>query len=122
ALNGIAEVLDHCYEHHTQTKEQAMNRIATFLLGIIALVSTTALAAELKFSITPNFFEDKPDNHQLGPCHGGAAIDKAGNIYVSTDTPRGIVIFSPGGKFLRAAGPTRIHALEIREENGVEYI
>lgn len=49
-------------------------------------------------------------------------IDKAGNIYVTTDTPRGIVIFSPDGKFLRAAGPTRIHALEIREENGTEYL
>jgi DNA-binding beta-propeller fold protein YncE len=49
-------------------------------------------------------------------------IDKAGNIYVTTDTPRGIVVFSHNGKFLRAVGPTRIHGLEIREENGVEYI
>jgi DNA-binding beta-propeller fold protein YncE len=49
-------------------------------------------------------------------------IDKTGNIYVTTDTERGIVIFSSAGKFLRAVGPTRIHGLEIREENGVEYI
>jgi DNA-binding beta-propeller fold protein YncE len=97
-----------------------MNRISTFLL--LALVSTTALAAELKYSIVPDFFEDKPGGQQLGPCHGGAVIDKAGNIYVTTDTPRGIVVFSPEGKFLRAVGPTRIHGLEIREESGVEYI
>src|SRR5258706_533505 len=99
-----------------------MNRITTSMLGIIALVSTTTFAAELKYSITPDFFEQNPDNKPLGPCHGGAVIDKAGNIYVTTDTKRGIVVFSAGGKFLRAFGPTRIHALEVREENGVEYI
>src|SRR6267378_3354420 len=99
-----------------------MNRIAPSLLGIIALVSTTTFAAELKYSITPNFFEQNPDNKPLGPCHGGVVLDKAGNIYVTTDTERGIVVFSPKGKFLRAFGPTRIHGLELREENGAEYI
>jgi len=99
-----------------------MNRIARILLGMIALVSTTAFAAEPKYSITPNFFEQNPDHQALGPCHGGVVIDKPGNIYVTTDTARGIVVFSPAGKFLRAVGPTRIHGLEIREENGVQYI
>jgi hypothetical protein len=97
-----------------------MNRIAIALL--LALASTTTFAAELKFAAVPNFFDSMPGGEQLGPCHGGAVIDKAGNIYVTTDTKRGIVIFSPQGKFLRAVGPTRIHGLEIREENGVEYI
>ena len=99
-----------------------MNRITQILLGIIALASTSTLAAELKYSIAPNFFEQPPGNKPLGPCHGGAVIDKAGNIYVTTDTERGIVVFSPAGKYLRAVGPTRIHGLEIREENGTEYI
>src|SRR5437867_9902550 len=99
-----------------------MNRTATLLPALIALVSTTALAAELKFTITPNFFEQNPGGKQLGPCHGGAVIDKAGNIYVTTDTPRGIVVFSSDGKFLRTVGPTRVHGLEIRNEAGVEYI
>jgi len=49
-------------------------------------------------------------------------IDKAGNIYVTTDTDRGTVNFSPAGRILRAVGPTRIHGLEVREENGVEFI
>lgn len=99
-----------------------MKRIATSLLGIIALVSTTAPAADLEYLIVPPFFEQNPGNKPLGPCHGGLVIDKAGNIYVTTDTERGIVIFSPAGKFLRAAGPARIHGLELREEDGVEYI
>src|SRR6266516_721627 len=103
-------------------KEQSMNRIAQSLLGIIALVCTATLAAELKYSITPDFFEQNPGGKPLGPCHGGAVIDKAGNIYVTTDTDRGTVNFSPAGRILRAVGPTRIHGLEVREENGVECI
>jgi hypothetical protein len=99
-----------------------MNRIAQILLGLIALASTAASAAELKYSIVPGFFEKDPDGKPLGPCHGGVVLDKAGNVYVTTDTPRGIVVFSPAGKYLRAFGPTRIHALEVREENGVEYL
>jgi len=99
-----------------------MNHIAQTLLGIIALVSTTNFAAEQKYSIAPKFFEQDPDNKPLGPCHGGVVIDRAGNIYVSTDTERGIVVFSPAGKFLRAIGPTRVHGLEVREENGMEYL
>ena len=98
-----------------------MKRIAQSL-SIVALASTTTFAAELKYSITPNFFEQNPGNKPLGPCHGGAVIDKAGNSYVTTDTERGIVVFSPAGRFLRAVGPTRIHGLEVREENGMEYL
>jgi DNA-binding beta-propeller fold protein YncE len=99
-----------------------MNCLKLLFPCIIALVSTLAHAAELKYSIVPNFFEQTPGGQPLGACHGGAVIDKAGNIYVTTDTSRGIVVFSANGKFLRAVGPTRIHGLEIREENGVEYI
>jgi hypothetical protein len=99
-----------------------MNRLTNTLVLLIALASTLAQGGELKYSIDPNFFDPNPGGQQLGPCHGGAVIDKAGNIYVSTDTPRGIVVFSSSGKFLRTVGPARVHGLEIREESGVEYI
>jgi DNA-binding beta-propeller fold protein YncE len=99
-----------------------MNRLTQILLIAFALVSTTALAEELKFSITPNFFEQDPGGKSLGPCHGGVVIDKAGNIYISTDTERGILVFNPEGKFVRSFGPTRIHGMELREEEGVYYI
>lgn len=99
-----------------------MKRIAHALLGLIAVATFTASAAEMKFSIVPDFFDKEPGGKPLGACHGGAVIDKAGNIYVTTDTPRGIVVFSSAGKFVRAFGPSRIHALELREESGVEYL
>jgi DNA-binding beta-propeller fold protein YncE len=98
-----------------------MNPIARTLLALIALTST-AVAADLKYSIVPNYFDAQPDGQPLGPCHGGLVIDKAGNIYVTTDTRRGIVVYSAQGKFLRTVGPTRIHALEVRQVKGVEYI
>jgi hypothetical protein len=82
------------------------------------VITVTCFAADLKHSIVPNFFEAKPDSQQLGPCHGGLVIDKVGQIYVTTDTKRGIVVFSPEGKYLRAVGPSNIHGLELREENG----
>ena len=99
-----------------------MNRIASFLWIILTLASATAGSAELKYSVAPGFFDQNPGGKSLGPCHGGVVIDRAGNIYVTTDTERGIVIFSPAGKFLRAVGPTRIHGLEIRDEGGTEYL
>jgi hypothetical protein len=99
-----------------------MNRIAKYFLAVFALTSTTAFAADLKYSIVPNFFDAKPDNQQLGPCHGGVVLDKAGNMYVTTDTERGIIVFTPDGKFLRSFGPSHVHGLEMRKEKGVEYI
>jgi DNA-binding beta-propeller fold protein YncE len=99
-----------------------MHRTTTLLLSLLTLVSSQALAREMKYSIAPNFFEQNPGGKSLGPCHGGVVIDKAGNIYVTTDTERGIVVFSREGKFLRATGPTRIHGLELRSEKGGEYI
>src|SRR2546423_14053331 len=99
-----------------------MHRITHILILFAAVAFTSSARAELKYSAVPNFFDEKPDGKQLGPCHGGVVIDKAGNIYVTTDTERGVVVFSPQGKFLKAMGPTRIHGLELRGENGVEYI
>jgi DNA-binding beta-propeller fold protein YncE len=96
-------------------------RTAQTLLSLIALAASTTFAADLKYSIAPGFFEQDPGHKPLGPCHGGAVLDQAGNIYVTTDTERGIVVFSPTGKFLRAFGPTRIHGLEWQKEKGVEY-
>ena len=99
-----------------------MKSLPQTLLAILALAAGHAFAAELKYSVVPDFFDKAPDNQQLGPCHGGAVIDKAGNIYITTDTKRGIVVFSPEGKYVRAFGPAKIHGLELREEGGVEYL
>src|SRR5438045_7919981 len=99
-----------------------MHPIKTTLCCFVLLASSLLRAADLSYTCVPNFFDEKPGGQSLGPCHGGVVVDKKGNVYVSTDTERGLVVFSAEGKFLRTAGPTRIHGLELRSEKGTEYI
>jgi hypothetical protein len=102
-----------------------MNRFASTFLGLAlaaAAAASTFAADQLKFSVVPNFFEAKPGGESLGACHGAALIDKAGNIYITTDTARGILVFTPDGKFSRNFGPSHIHGAELRDEGGTEFI
>ncbi|HEX4412767.1 MAG TPA: hypothetical protein VH107_04005, partial [Lacipirellulaceae bacterium] len=65
-----------------------------------------------------------PTGHSaLGPTHGGVAVGKDGNIYVSAI--QGIVVFSPDGNVVRkffAKPYEAIHDLKIRDEDGTEFI
>ncbi len=99
-----------------------MNRLTSTLLCLTVLATGWTHAAGLKYSTAPSFFEETPGGEKLGPCHGAALIDKRGNIYITTDTIRGIIEFGPDGKFKKALGPMRVHGAEIRVEKGVEYI
>ncbi|MGE0755522.1 MAG: 6-bladed beta-propeller [Pirellulaceae bacterium] len=59
----------------------------------------------------------------LGPTHGSVVIDKAGNIYTSAN--KGVVVFSPDGKVVQSYLDdkfTNIHDMEIRAEDGGEFI
>jgi DNA-binding beta-propeller fold protein YncE len=65
-----------------------------------------------------------PSNLTLGPTHGGIAVDRTGNVYVSTDNAAGIFVFARDGHFVKTIAPTfaGTHALLIRNENGTEYL
>ena len=75
-----------------------------------------------KFEVDPTFGK-LPEDKKLGATHGGIAIDKAGNIYASSDT-NGVFIFDKNGKFQRTIAPevTNLHGLILREEGGKEFI
>jgi len=80
-------------------------------------------SGRLQYESVPNWCrlpEDKP----IGNTHGQMVVDKAGLIYVNTDTPRSILVYNPDGTFLRSiAGEfPAIHGMVIREENGEEFI
>lgn len=93
------------------------------LILLCMIVSLVGLPKEeALFSYVPNYFPAQPDNQSLGPVHGGAAVDRAGNVYVSTDTARGIVVFNKSGKYLRHFGPTQIHGLYLQRERDGEYL
>jgi hypothetical protein len=65
-----------------------------------------------------------PDGRSaLGPTHGAVVIDKSGNIYTSAQ--KGVVVFSPDGKVVHGyLGDqyANIHDMEIRDEEGGEFI
>ncbi len=65
-----------------------------------------------------------PEGRAFGPTHGGVVVDKAGNVYVSTEGPDGVQVFSPDGKLIARLAPehTAIHGLIIREEGGKEFL
>lgn len=65
-----------------------------------------------------------PEGKTLAATHGGAAVDKAGDIYMSSDGPEGIFVFGADGKLKRTMAPqlTNLHGLMIREENGKEFL
>lgn len=66
----------------------------------------------------------RPDgNSALGTTHGAVVIDKSGNIY--TSAAKGVVVFSPDGKVIHeylGDKYSNLHDMEIREEDGQEYI
>lgn len=66
----------------------------------------------------------RPDgNSSIGPTHGSVVVDKSGNIYTSAQA--GVFVFSSDGKVVHSyLGPeySNIHDMEIREEEGGEFI
>lgn len=105
------------------TRNQFLSLIT---LCVIALCVTSRLPGapkrELQFAVVPSHFTAQPDGQPLGPMHGGAAVDRAGNVYFSTDTDRGILVFGPDGKYLRHFGPTHIHGLFMKRERDGDYL
>jgi DNA-binding beta-propeller fold protein YncE len=64
-----------------------------------------------------------PQGKTFGGTHGGIACDQAGNIYVSTQSDSGILVYDKSGRFLRSIANTYpgIHSLQYSVEGAVEY-
>jgi hypothetical protein len=64
-----------------------------------------------------------PAGTTFGGTHGAIAQDKAGNIYVSTQSDTGVLVYSPEGRLLRkiATAYPEIHSLVPAVEGGEEY-
>ncbi len=88
--------------------------------GKILTIAVATGAADHRYENVP--WWGTTENKGVGSTNGGVAIDKAGLIYFSTDTPKGILIYNPEGKEVGVVGPSRVHDLFIREEEGTEYI
>jgi len=64
-----------------------------------------------------------PAGTNFGGTHGAIAQDNAGNIYVSTQSETGVLVFATDGKLIRTIAHDfpEVHSMVHVEENGVEY-
>lgn len=77
----------------------------------------------MTFDTVPGWGLDENGKSILGSTHGAVVIDKEGNIY--TSAAAGVFCFSPDGKLVRRfvdGDHSQLHDMEIRDENGVEFI
>jgi hypothetical protein len=63
-----------------------------------------------------------PAGKQFGGTHGAISSDKAGNLYVSTQSETGVLVYEPGGKLLRTIANQypEVHSLHYSVEDGNE--
>lgn len=86
---------------------------------------------EWTYQSVPGWGGKLPAGESWQPTHGSIVTDKAGNVYASTNSKSGILVFKADGSFLRAikgypAGGEGFHGMVMREEEvdgkKVEYL
>jgi len=65
-----------------------------------------------------------PAGTEFGGTHGGITVDRAGQIYVSTQSTTGILVYSADGALVRTIAHQypEVHSIVHTVENGEEYI
>jgi len=112
----------------------------TFLVaaGITALAPSRAVSAPSNSSSAPlqltgngewtfavvSGWGALPPGTTFGGTHGAIAQDRAGHIYVSTQSDTGVLVYSSDGRLLRkiAAAFPEIHSLVFATEGAEEYL
>ncbi len=77
----------------------------------------------MTFDTVPGWGLRADGNSPLGATHGGVVIDSAGHIFTSAQ--QGVFVFTPDGDVVQSflgKDYSNIHDMEIRDEDGVEYI
>jgi hypothetical protein len=64
-----------------------------------------------------------PAGETFGGTHGGIATDKAGLLYVSTQSKTGVMVYDRDGKLLKTIANEypEVHSLTYANENNEEY-
>jgi len=64
-----------------------------------------------------------PEGTNFGGTHGAVAQDNAGDIYVSTQSETGVLVYAPDGRLIRTIAHEfpEVHSMVHAEENGIEY-
>lgn len=77
---------------------------------------------EWTYTVTQNWGA-LPARTAFGGTHGAIAQDKAGNIYVSTQSATGVLVYSRDGHLLKTIAHAfpEVHSMVHAEENGEEF-
>ncbi len=75
------------------------------------------------YSIVPGWGK-LPAGEAFGGTHGGIATDKAGRVYVSTQSTTGILVYDRDGRLLKTIAHQypEVHSMVYREEGGEEFL
>ena len=78
---------------------------------------------EWTYRVVPNWGK-LPASTAFGGTHGGIAQDKAGHIYVSTQSETGILVYDTDGTLVRTIANQypEVHSIVYAQENGQEYL
>lgn len=66
-----------------------------------------------------------PKGLNIGNTHGCVEVDRAGRVYLNTDTEIAVMVFAPDGRYLRGFGGELgggLHGMDLVEENGEEFL
>jgi hypothetical protein len=65
-----------------------------------------------------------PAGKEFGGTHGGIATDKAGQVYISTQSETGVLIYTPDGLLLKsiAVEDPEVHSLFYAQEDEDEFL
>ena len=76
---------------------------------------------EWTYDVVPHWGQ-LPEGQQFGGTHGAINSDKAGNLYVSTQSETGVVVYAPNGQFLKTIAHEypEVHSLHYAVEDGNE--
>jgi len=76
---------------------------------------------EWTYDVVPGWGQLPPGN-SFGGTHGAIATDKAGNVYVSTQSDAGVLVYAPDGTFKKsiATDYPEVHSIYYAQEGGDE--
>jgi hypothetical protein len=76
---------------------------------------------EWSYEVVPNWGQ-LPAGKQFGGTHGAISSDKAGNLYVSTQSETGVLVYEPSGRLLKTIANQypEVHSLHYSVEGGDE--
>ncbi len=103
-----------------------MNSARSFgnAVAVLGIVLGGALEAQT-YEPVADWLELPTRRETLGPMHGDIAVSKAGEVYISVETPgMGVQVFAPDGRYLRSLenAPADLHGFVIRDAGDGEHI